>query len=96
MRKPKKRMTKRELALAQFLVGTLHRANQIADELDPERNRSKPDKRKFPNCDRDTVGEIDRIGAVAFRALLKLTGRVVISEHELNTEHPAEWTKGEG
>lgn len=77
-------MTKKQLALAQFLLNTATRANALADELDPKRTRRSSLARK-----------LDGIAHHASAAFSELTGRHVVNVtiFELNSVAPAEWTK---
>jgi hypothetical protein len=92
-------MTKRELALAQFLHGAREQADRLADTLDPGRVcLSAGSARAFgrmPYELRSTVLDLDKISRAAGRAFLTLTGKhgTDVEIRELSTLTPAEWTK---
>jgi hypothetical protein len=77
-------VTRRELEIAQFLLGTYTRAQQLADKVDP--------RRAFRN---EHARELDGIAARAGDAFSALVGRAArhVEITELNTLTPAEWTK---
>ncbi len=79
------KMTPEELELAQFALNAFQRAQQLADRTDPKRKR---------------LGAIaHRLDGVAHHAAdlyLALTGRIASGREslvDLNTEHPAPWTR---
>ena len=77
-------MTKRQLAVARFLLNTYEDAAQYADEVDPRRRR-----RSY------LAGRLDAITARAREGFHELTGRLPagVSIHELNGDAPAPWAR---
>jgi hypothetical protein len=83
-------MTRPELEAAQFLLGVAQGGGKLADLLDPE--RGAPGAYGSPA---HVAHGLASLASKAARLLQELTGRMPheVSMVELNTEHPAAWTK---
>lgn len=77
-------MTKAELEVAQFLLTAYARSQLYAEKLDPKMRRET-----------SLVRKLDAICGLATDAFMDVVGRHPrhVSEVELNTVSPAEWTK---
>ena len=79
-----RKMSKKEVEVAQWLHIVYERASQIGDKIDPKRRRKT-----------STVRNVDTIARLAGEAFMYVTGKHVsqVTIFELNTVAPAQWTK---